>query len=52
MKLEFSLFCCRLTLEFFRLGPEPVFRRHRHIPQEAAVRRRLLRDVRRRLLGR
>ncbi len=52
MKLEFSLFCCRLTLEFFRLGTEPVFRRHRFIAQEAAVRRRLLRDVRRRLLGR
>lgn len=51
VKLEFNAFCCRLCLEF-RLGPKPVLRRHRIVPHEASVRRRLLRKVRRRLLGR
>ncbi|MBX3744938.1 MAG: hypothetical protein KF833_06470 [Verrucomicrobiae bacterium] len=52
MRFEFSLFCCRVAVEIFRLGTEPVFRRHRIVPEEAVVRRRLLRDVRRRLLDR
>ncbi len=49
MKFEFSTFCFRLTLEFFWLGPPPLFRRYRIIPDEAAVRRQLLRRVRHRL---
>jgi hypothetical protein len=49
MRLEFHTFCFRLTLEIFRLGPEPVFRRYRVVPKDATVRRKLLRNVRRRL---
>lgn len=50
MKFEFGTCCFRLTLEFFWLGPEPLFRRYRRMPGEATVRRNLLRAVRRRLL--
>lgn len=52
MKFQFSLGCCRLTLEFFRLGTEPVLRRDRIVAQEAATRRRMLREVHRRLVER
>ena len=37
-------------LEFFWLGPEPVFRRYRVVPLDATVRRKLRRTVRRRLI--
>jgi len=50
MKFEFSTCCFRLTLEFFWLGPEPVFRRYRIMPGDATVRRKLLRTVRQRLM--
>lgn len=51
MKLEFSGCCFRITMEFFWLGPEPVFRRYRIAPRDATVRRKLLRTVRERLEG-
>lgn len=49
MKFAFSTLCFRLTLEFFWLGPQPVFRRYRILPRDAMVRRKLLRTVRQRL---
>lgn len=49
MKFEFSTCCFRIRLEFFWLGSEPVFRRYRIAARDAAVRRKLLRNVRERL---
>lgn len=49
MKYEFSIFFIRLTLEIIRVGPTPVFRRYRVTPNEASVRRHLLRRVGHRL---
>jgi hypothetical protein len=46
MRLEFSGCCFWIVIECFRPGPELNFRRYRVGPQDAAVRRRLLRDVR------
>jgi hypothetical protein len=50
MKLEFSTCCFRITIELFWLGPEPVFRKYRIVSQDASTRRRLLRNVRERLM--
>lgn len=49
MRFEFSTCCLRITVEFYWLGPEPVFRRYRIKPHDAVIRRKLLRNVREQL---
>jgi hypothetical protein len=49
MRIEFNGCCFRIMIELFWLGPEPVFRRYRVASRDAAVRRKLLRNVRQRL---
>jgi hypothetical protein len=49
MKIELSGCCFRITIELFWLGREPIFRRYRVAPRDAAVRRKLLHNVRERM---
>lgn len=50
MTLSFQALGFQFTVAIFRLGPGPMFRRYRLHPREAVLRRRLLDDVRQRLL--
>ena len=53
MKLEYTGCCFRISLEIFRRGPEPVYRKYRVGSQalEYEARRQMLRDVRAKLKG-
>jgi hypothetical protein len=49
MKFQMNGPCFRMTLELFWLGPEPEFRRYRVARRDGAIRRKLLRIVRKQL---
>jgi hypothetical protein len=49
MRFELLGCCFRITIELFWVGPEPEYHRYRVAQGDAAIRRRLLHGVRKRL---